>query len=118
MKEIRFKEISKVNSQQTLVSILKDREFYFKPLSNYENTMFHLIVRHKYLPAESRMFKKAFGWLGAKAKEKYIDCPIAYSVETGYPGNTIINVPIVFTRDDIVAIVNDVPETYIGEDVL
>lgn len=109
METIKFKEMVQANSQETLVRVLKKYSYYFEPINEYENEHFHCIIR---CPVKDPIF----GWLKAKSKQKYDEYPIGLSICSCYKEPFVE--PIVFTRDDVISIVKDVPNTYIGDDTL
>lgn len=114
--EIKFNETMEYKSQQTLVNILKRHKFYFKPINNYENSNFYLIVRYSEKRKTAGFINKLFGWAHKLNDERYIEKPLSY-VNWDDEGFEVL-VPCVYTRKDITDIINDTHENYVGEDLL
>ena len=110
---IKFKEIPAWESQQTIVKVLKKVKYKFEPVSDYENTQFVCITQQEnYSP-----IKDTFRKFGLKAKKTYTSCPLALTVCGMYKTQPLLE-PIVFTQEDVLRIIKDVPENYIGEEIL
>ena len=111
MIELKFKATESRYSQQTIVKVLREREYFFKPINEYENTQFHCMIRCR----KTNVFGK---WINRLLGDKtdYVECPLMIDV-CGDFGTPIVE-PFVFTRDDVARIIKDVPETYIGEEIL
>ena len=88
-------------------------KYHFEPVSEYENTQFYCITEQK----EYSMFKNSIKKVGFKVKDKYTSCPLAITVCGIYSREPVVE-PIVFTREDVLRIIRDVPENYDGSDVL
>ena len=111
MIDLKFKEPETLYSQQTIVKVLRERKYYFKPINEYENTQFNCMI----LCRKTNAFGKFLNFLlGDKAD--YVECPLMIDV-CGDFGKPIVE-PFVFTRDDVARIIKDVPDTYVGEEVL
>lgn len=111
--QIDFKEKTTLNSQQTIVKFLRERKYCFKPITEYDNSMFYCIIKCEYHNAFFDMLHDLFGWAGVKQRITYVDCPLSLSVCEGYSNSAIE--PIIFTQEDIIKILKDVPENYVGE---
>ena len=112
-KNLVFKETPAWRSQQTIVKILKGVKYKFEPISEYENTQFVCITEQKdYQPV-----KETFRHFGFKFKDKYSPCPLAITA-CGVSSREPLVEPIIFTREDVLKIVADVPENYIGSEEL
>lgn len=111
MIELKFKEQESLYSQQTIVKVLRTRQYYFKPINEYENTQFHCMVKCR----KTNAFGKFLNFLLGD-KTDYVECPLMIDV-CGDFGTPIVE-PFVFTRDDVARIIKDVPETYVGEEIL
>ena len=110
---VSFNDVPVWASQQTIVKVLRQTKYYFEPVSDYENTQFVCVTKQKnYEP-----FKNVFKKFGFKPKEKYTSCPLAITVCGIYGAEPIVE-PMVFTREDVLKIIRDVPENYEGPDVL
>ena len=108
--DIKFNEMKKASSQETLVRILQKFKYYFVSISEYDNKYFHCIIK---CPDNPPMFS----WLRFKKKKEYfVDYPLGLSVCSCY--KEPFNEPVVFTREDVLNIIRDVPENYIGDDTL
>ena len=116
MNEVKFNEKAKINSQQTLVKFLKEKKYYFKPVSEYSNSDFYCMVKCEMHNAFFDMLHELFGWAGAKERVTFVDSPIAFSICAGSYNEQME--PVVFTQEDVKKIITDVPENYIGEDIL
>ena len=114
--ELNFKEKETFNSQQTLVNLLRKYDYFFEPVSQYENTQFYCVVKCEIYNFTKDFLYRAFKWLGFKKKVEYSNCPVAITMCNPY--NTGVFEPIVFTQEDVKKIVSDVPERYVGEKVL
>ena len=116
MKETRsvnFNAMPNYASQQTIVKVLKRTKYHFEPVSEYENTQFVCVTEQEDYDPIKDQFKR----FGFKVKKKYSPCPLAITVCGLYKSQPIVE-PIVFTREDVENIINDVPENYIGEKIL
>ena len=109
--ELKFSEPKALYSQQTIVKVLRERQYYFKPINEYENTQFYCIIRCR----KQNWGGKILTFLFADNTD-YVECPLMIDV-CGDFGKPIVE-PFVFTRDDVVRIISDVPETYVGESIL
>lgn len=114
-KKLTFNEAPVWASQQTIVKILKDVKYTFEPVSQYENTQFYCMTSQKLNePLRDKLRKIGF----KKIKERYYKCPLAVTMKGGlYSSNPIVE-PIVFNQSDVTKIISDVPENYVGPDVL
>lgn len=112
-KKISFKEVPAWTSQQTIVKILKTTKYHFEPVSEYENTQFVCVTEQEDYDPIKDQFKR----FGFKVKKKYSHCPLAITVCGSYKNQPIVE-PIIFTREDVLKIISDVPENYAGEDTL
>jgi hypothetical protein len=110
---VNFRDVPVWASQQTIVKILKQVKYGFKPVSEYENTQFYCITEQK----EYDPVKESLRTFGFKPKDKYTSCPLAITVCGMYKGEPIVE-PIVFTREDVKRIIADVPENYTGPEIL
>lgn len=111
--KLTFNDIPAWASQQTIVKILKQVKYKFEPISSYENTQFLCVTEQK----RSEPIKESLMSLGIKMKPKYSSCPLAITICGPYNGSPLVE-PIVFTRDDVMRIISDVPENYIGPEAL
>lgn len=114
--EIKFNDKAECQSQQTLVGILKKHKFYFKPINEYENSMFYLVIRYSERKKTAGFFNKLFGWAHKLNEERYIEKKISYVVLDDEGFETLV--PCVYTRKDIIGIISDTHENYVGEDIL
>lgn len=110
---IRFNEAPTWASQQTIVKVLKRVKYTFEPISEYENTQFICVTRHP----EYDPIKNKFRRMGFKIKEKFYSCPLSLTV-CGYYGGEPVQEIMVFNREDVLNIIKDVPENYIGPENL
>jgi hypothetical protein len=111
--DIKFNEVPTWSSQQTIVKILKGTKYHFEPVSEYENTQFVCMTQQKdYDP-----FKDVVRKVGFRPKDKYSPCPLAITV-CGHNQAEAIVEPIIFTREDVLKIIKDVPENYTGPEIL
>ena len=113
--ELKFKEITNCLSQRTMVKLLKKYSYKFVPINEYENELFYCMLEY---PVNNNMFKwffKMFKWLGAKEKVEYVSGPLSLTIcnEVIFPAE-----PMVFDREEIKRIFNDVPEHYVGDDTI
>ena len=112
MEHLTFKEPETLYSQQTIVKILRNRHYYFKPINEYENTQFYCMV---VCSKQMNIFEKLLNFILGD-KTDYVDCPLMIDVNGEYGKPVMEN--FVFTRDDVSRIIADVPETYVGEFML
>lgn len=110
---ITFNDAPAWASQQTIVKILKQVKYKFEPINEYENNLFYCITQQK----DHDPLKNSFKKFGFKVKDKFFSCPLAITVCGFYNGLPVVE-PIVFTRNDVLNIISDVPENYIGPDEL
>lgn len=110
---VTFNETPVFAAQQTTVKILKQVKYHFEPVNEYENTLFYCITKQR----EYRPFRDSFKKFGVKVKDKYTSCPLAITVCGLYDGRPLVE-PIVFTRQDVLNIIRDVPENYEGPESL
>ena len=109
--DLRFTESESLYSQQTIVKVLRERKYYFKPINEYENTQFYCMI----VCRKQHFFGKFLNFLFGDKNEN-IESPLMIDV-CGDFGRPIVE-PFVFTRDDVLRIVKDVPDTYVGTNVL
>lgn len=100
-------------SQQTIVKVLRQVKYTFEPLNEYENTQFICEVQN----VKNGPFKSIAKALGAKVKDNYVSCPLSLTVCNQYSGDPIFE-PMVFNREDVLKIISDVPENYVGPEEL
>jgi hypothetical protein len=112
-KDVYFASMPSWASQQTIVKILKKVKYRFEPVSEYENTQFICVTEQE----DYDLLKDSFKRIGFKVKKKYSSCPLAITVCGAYKGQPFVE-PFVFNRDDVRKIIRDVPENYIGEEIL
>lgn len=110
---VNFKETPMFASQQTIVKLLKNVKYTFEPLNEYENTQFICVTMYP----EDDPVKSQFRRIGFKIKEKYYSCPLSLTVCGYYKGRPVQEV-MVFNRNDVLNIIKDVPENYVGPDIL
>lgn len=115
--EIRFNEQQAMKSQRTIVAILRNVKYTFRAISKYDNSFFYCEI---HCPQEEDpivvWFRKYMPWFFPKRKNDYIDYRLSLSFRDC--SDRYIDEPIVFSRQEVKNIVADVPENYIGEEVL
>ena len=116
-KNIKFKEGTKFNSQQTIVKVLKDKKYEFEPINEYQNTLFYCVTLCEDPDWLKDFLSKLFGWAGFKYKKRYVKCPLMITVCGGLYPNSVYE-PIVFNREEVEGIISDLPENYVGEEIL
>lgn len=117
MQYINFENPKQLNSQQTIVLVLKQHKYYFKSISEYDNSNFYCIIVHENVDTIGNMLYKIFGRFGYKEPTtKYLECPLGlcYCSDT----NSTLDELLVFTQEDVKNIISDVPENYIGGSTL
>ena len=110
---INFKGEPMLASQQTIVKLLKEVKYKFEPLNEYDNTQFICVTMYP----EDDPIKTQFRRIGFKIKEKYYSCPLALTVCGFYKRRPVQEI-MVFNRNDVLNIIKDVPENYVGPDIL
>lgn len=113
---VKFIDGKEALSQQTLVMILKSHKYYFEPLNEYDNTNFYCYIKCETPCIHNDFFYKFFKRFGVKKKENF--CDYILSITAVNCCSEIIQEPIAFSRNDILNIITDVPETYIGNSIL
>ena len=113
-KKLTFSELPVWASQQTIVKVLKNTKYTFEPVSQYENTQFYCMTNQRL----NEPVRDAFRRMGFKVKEHYYTCPLAITVKGGMYSKDPVVEPIVFNQTDVAKIISDVPENYVGPDVL
>lgn len=106
-----FKDQESLYSQQTIVKVLRERSYYFKPINEYENTQFYCMV----VCRKQHVFGKFLNFILGDRNDN-VECPLMIDV-CGDFGRPIVE-PFVFTRDDVMRIIRDVPDTYVGSQKL
>lgn len=114
--EIKFNDNNNCKSQQTLVSLLKTHKFRFEPINAYENTMFYLVVRWSERKRAAGFLNKIFGWAHRVSEERFYERRLSY--QTWDNEGFLTSEPCVYTRDDILDILSDTHENYVGEETL
>lgn len=114
--EIKFNENNNYKSQQTLVSLLKEHKFYFEPINAYENTMFYLVIRWSEKKKAAGLLNKLFGWAHKVNEERFYERRLSYQVWDDE--SFLMTEPCVYTRQDVLDILSDTHENYVGEDTL
>ena len=115
--EIKFNEQVAIKSQRTVVNVLKNVQYTFLPISKYDNNFFYCIIHCE--EKESAFFqwlREHAKWLAPKPRNEYIDYRLKLSFRNCI--NLYVDEPMVFSRQEVKNIVADVPENYIGEEVL
>ncbi len=112
MTELKFVTNEPCYSQQTIVKMLKRNHYRFEPIDEYGNENFYCVV----LYPETSLFKDFFKKLGFKVNYKVFEGKMGLITCGKYCDSCIE--PMVFTRDDIQRIIRDVPDNYVGDDVL
>lgn len=113
MENIKFTEAISCHSQQTLANILSKNKYYFESISEYDNTMFYLVVRFTEKSKSANFVNKLFGWVHKVPENRFVERKLSYLVldADGYEKPE----PCVYTRTDVENIVKDVPQNYVGE---
>lgn len=113
MVEIKFKNMETYNSQQSIVKFLSGVKYSFAPINDYDNTQFYCMIKCAEKDYAFEWFYQVFKKWGAKRKEiKYFEYPLSLTVCSCLAERN--EIPIVFTREEVQNIINDVPENYIG----
>ena len=110
---INFKETESYGSQRTLVKILEKHPYFFVKVNEYDNYFFTCVMR---CAVKDSTLDSILNFFRKKKQHKYIDVTMSLS-ECGDNGESLFE-PIVFDRKEIDQIINDVPDTYIGEKTL
>ena len=115
--EIKFNEQQVIKSQRTIANVLKNVKYTFRPISKYDNNFFYCMIRcqERENPILAWL-RKYVKWLIPKAKVEYMDYRLKISFRDC--NEYYIDEPMVFSRHEVKNIVADVPENYIGEEVL
>ena len=115
--EIKFNEQRQTKSQRTIVAVLKQVKYTFTPISKYDNMYFYCIIHceQKEHPFFTWLRKYA-KWLAPRMKFEYIDYRLSLTFRDC--NDMYIDEPMVFSRQEVKNIVEDIPENYIGEEVL
>lgn len=113
---INFNNSTEYKSQQTLVSILEDHNFYFEPINEYDNNMFYLIVQYTEKKRGANFINKIFGWAHKVDEDKIFERRLSYLTwdDDGFERLK----PCVYTRQDIINILSDTNRLYIGAETL
>lgn len=115
--EIKFNEQMAIKSQRTIASVLRNVKYTFLPISKYDNNFFYCIIHCE--EKESPLFqwlRKYAKWIAPKMKNEYVDYRLKLSFRNC--DDLYVDEPMVFSRQEVKNIVADVPENYIGEEVL
>ena len=114
--EIKFNETNNYKSQQTLVGILQNHKFFFESINGYENTNFYLVIRYSEKKKVANFLNKLFGWAHKVNEERFYERRLSYQTwdEEGFQTSE----PCVYTRNDILNILADTHENYVGEETL
>ena len=107
MEEIKFSPMKPFSSQQTIALFLRDKQYYFRSVSAYENTMFYCVIR------KPEFRNTCLGDIFKKHETKYNEYILTLSLDKG--GSDAEEMYMVFTQEDVKNIVKDAPEGYIGE---
>lgn len=115
--EIKFSEQQVIKSQRTIVHILRNMKYTFQPISKYDNNYFYCIIHcEQKEPKAIVWLRKYLNWLLPRPKNEYIDYRLTLSFRDC--NDYYIDEPMVFNRQEVKNIVSDVPDNYIGEEVL
>ena len=112
---ITFKEKESFRTQQTIAKVLRERKYFFIPITEYDNEHFYCMTKCVDETTFSAQLYRAFKWLGVKRRDKYINCPLSIVICGKY---STVSEPFVFNREDVLNIVSDIPENYVGENML
>lgn len=115
--EIKFNEQMAIKSQRTIASVLRNVKYTFLPISKYDNNFFYCIIHCE--EKENPFFqwlRKYAKWLAPKIRHEYMDYRLKLSFRNC--DDLYVDEPMVFSRQEVKNIVADVPENYIGEEVL
>lgn len=111
---VSFSEAQKCNTQQSILSILKNHNYYFKRVTQYDNNMFYCVVL---MTIENNTNKFLNHWFRTKLDDKQTG-EFILQITVGDSNYQNIKEPMIFTREDVSGIVADVPENYVGAEVL
>ena len=114
--EIKFKECMPYKSQQSIAIFLKNFNYYFVQATEYDNKNFFCMIKCPEKEIMKDFFYSLIKWTGAKKKTKYFDYRLnltfcACSTERA-------EMPMLFTQEDVKNIIADVPENYVGDEIL
>lgn len=115
--EIKFNEQRPSKSQRTIAAVLKQAKYTFTPISKYDNMYFYCIIHcEQKEPPFFTWLRKYAKWLAPRMKYEYIDHRLSLTFRNC--DDMYVDEPMVFSRQEVKNIVEDIPENYIGEEVL
>lgn len=114
---ITFNDTVRVNSQRTIVSLLSGASYYFVPVTKFDNNLFYCVVKcnkqYNWFMEYLRKIQLKLGFL-RKPESFETRLTLYYEDCEGYYHDE----PLVFDRQEILAIIKDMPDKYIGEQIL
>lgn len=114
---ITFSEKTETNFQVSVIKMLEPYKFTFTPINEYSNDHFYCRVmapKKSSLDGISDKLNKIFKI--EKPEKNPIEFTLALTIYNNY--DIVDRIPMVFTQIDVLAIIKDLPNNYVGENVL
>lgn len=107
--KIKFIEPKSYVTQQSIINLLSDKYYYFERVSPYDADSFFCIIRRA---CDSKMpqnwIQRNLNKIGIfSEKDEVLRITFGFNVQ-----------PIVFNRKDVCALINDLPDNYIGDKMI
>lgn len=114
---ITFSEKKETNFQVSVIKMLEPYKFTFTPINEYSNDHFYCRVMAPKHPNVDGFSTKLSKWFGmSNPEEDVVEFTLSLTIYNTY--DVVERIPMVFTQADVLAIIKDLPNNYVGESVL
>lgn len=107
--DVKFKEEVKTNIQESIARYLRSHKYYFESINDYDHNHFYCMIKCEIIPLLDP-FESIKKKIGIKKKPKYDYYALSMTTCQSCTGEDPF--PFVFTREDVLDILADIPENY------
>lgn len=112
MKKINFIENKEYKTNISIVSYLKARQYKFEPINEFDRERFYCLIKCSSLLDKDDVFLIFLKKINL-IKERFSFCPLVVSTSNS---NCSCLQPMIFNRTEVLNIISDIPENYIGDE--
>ena len=114
---ITFTEKKETNFQVSIIKMLESYQFKFVPINEYNNDHFYCRIIAPKTATMDKFSVKFAKWLGmSNLDERVVEFTLAMTIYNNF--DVVDRIPMVFTQQDVINIINDLPDNYVGENIL
>lgn len=114
---VNFSEKKETKFQVSVIKMLENYKFTFIPINEYSNEHFYCSVLAPKHPNMSNWGRRISKFLGLHdPDEEMVEFTLSMTMYNNY--DVVERIPMVFTQKDVKLIITDLPDNYVGPDVL